>query len=225
MRRLRGGQASLYNILLLVCILFFFNCQKKDQLKKDESKFPAGLNKNLSKEAFFECSTAKDTVFKNGDYIRFVPLKKSYGIEIKIRGIIDTLSNYSFDCNSYNGMIPKLLFKTDYIVLTQGSSTNYRYLITCSLNNEKDKIDVNKFENEIVEISESEILFFQKDSNVFFFNRKNGKLFFKKLPNEIFNHKFKKFELYRDKVRIVFEQGYSLTYKLNEFANVLHTGS
>lgn len=214
MKKLKAGQISHYSIIL-IC-LFLFNCQKNDQLQQNKNKIIK--NEILSKEAFFKCTTAKDTIFENGDYIKFIPINtnKNYSIEIRMHRIIDTL-DYSFDCNSYNGMIPKLLFKTDYAVLSQGSGFNYRYLIICNLNNELRKIDVSKFETEIVENSGKEILFFKKDYNIFLFSKKNRELFFRKLPSKFFNFKIKKFELYRDRVIIIFEQGDSLTYKLNEF--------
>lgn len=216
MKKLKGQEISRCSILIL-CVLLF-NCQKNGQLEQRKDIISNIKEKeHLSKENFFKCTTAKDTIFKNGDYIRFIPVNKSYGIEIKMNRTVDTLDNYSFDCDSYNGMIPKVLFKTDYIALGQGSSTNYRYLIICNLNNELGKIDVNKFETEIVENPEKEILFFKKNHNAFMLNKKKGKLFFTKLPSKFFNLKVQKFELYKNKVIIIFTQGDSLTYKLNEF--------
>ncbi|MDQ6528084.1 hypothetical protein [Flavobacterium sp. LHD-85] len=217
MKKLKGREVNLCSILIL-CVLFF-NCQKNGQLQQRKGRNSTIQNEHLSKEVFFKCTTAKDTIFKNGDYIRFIPVNKSYGIEIKMNGIVDTLDNYLFDCDSYNGMIPKLLFKTDYIALGQGSSTNYRYLIICNLNNELGKIDVSKFETEIVENPEKEILFFKRNHDVFLFNKKSRKLFFAKLPSKFYNLKVQKFELYKSKAIIIFEQGDSLTYKLNEFGN------
>lgn len=219
MKKLKGRGINLCSILIL-CILLF-NCKRNDQLQQSKDEKSAIKKEHLSKEAFFKCTTAKDTVFKNGDYIRFIPISKSYGIEVKMNGIVDTLDNYSFDCSSNNGMIPKLLFKTDYyIALGQGSSINYRYVIVCDLNNGLGKIDVSKFETEMIENLGNEIFFLKKGHNVFLFNKKNRELFFAKLPSEFFNLKVQKFELYKNKVTIVFEQGDSLTYKLNEFSNV-----
>lgn len=215
MKKLKGQEVSRCSILIL-CVLLF-NCQKNGQLQQRKDRNSSIQNEHLSKEAFFKCTTAKDTIFKNGDYIRFIPVNKSYGIEIKMNGIVDTLDNYAFDCNSNNGMIPKLLFKTDYIAMGQGSSTNYRYVIICNLNNELSKIDVSKFETEIVENTEKEILFFKKNHNACMFNKNNGKLFFIKLPSKFFNLEVQKFELYKNKVIIIFVQGDSLSYKLNEF--------
>ncbi|KFF02752.1 hypothetical protein [Flavobacterium hydatis] len=207
-----------YYCILLICLLLF-NCQNSNQLQEDKNEALIIKNNDLSKDAFLKCTTAKDTVFKNGDYVRFIPINtnKSYGIEIKLNGIIDTLDYYSFDCNSHNGMIPKLLFKEDYIALSQGSSSNYRYLIICNLDKKIGEIDVNKFEIEIVENSGEEILFFKKDYDIFLFSEKGRKLFFRKLPSEFINLKVKRFELYRDKVIIIFEQESSLVYKINEF--------
>ncbi|MBO9583462.1 MAG: hypothetical protein J7574_04815 [Flavobacterium sp.] len=216
MKKLKVEQLSHYSLLLICALLF--NCQKNDRLQQNESKTSINDNKSLSKEAFFKCTTAKDTVFKNGDYVKFIPINnKSYGIEIKLNDITDILDNYSFDCNSYNGMIPKLLFKTDYIVLSQGSSTDYRYLIICNANNKLGKIDVTKFETEIVENSGKEFLFFKKGHKFFFFNMESKKIFSKELPDRFFNAKVEKFELYKNKVIVVFTRGDSLAYKLNEF--------
>ncbi|MEO6454710.1 MAG: hypothetical protein ABIN97_11580, partial [Ginsengibacter sp.] len=112
MKKLKEEPINPFSILFL--IIFFVNC--KGNLPKQENKDKQGDVRNemtLAKEVFFNCTGARDTVFANGDYLKYIPIdKEHYEIEIKINDVLDTLDFY-LNCKTNGGMIPKVLFRSD----------------------------------------------------------------------------------------------------------------
>ena len=217
MKKLKEEPISPFSILIL--IIFFVNC--KGNLPKQENRAKQGGVSNdmtLTKELFLNCTGARDTVFSNGDYLRYIPIdKEHYEIEIKINDILDTLHFY-LGCKTAGGMIPKVLFRLDsgYLGLAQGSSS-YRYLTLCSLNKGAKKININKFETAIDVASESDGFLFIKDNGLLLYDINRNKFFFKKLRSDDKSFMAKEFKLYKNKAVIVCEDGSSLTYSLDEF--------
>lgn len=217
MKKLKEELINPFRIVFL--IIFFVNC--KDNSPKQENK---DMQKDVShemilaKELFFKCTGARDTVFSNGDYLKYMPIdKEHYEIEIKINDVLDTLDLY-LSCKTHSGMIPKVLFRSDlgYLGLGQGSSS-YRYLILCSLNKEAKEININRFETAIDVNSENDGFLFTKDNWMVLYDRKNEKFFCKKLLSDGKNLRAKEFELHKNKAVIKRENGDSETYFLEEF--------
>src|ERR1044072_1024796 len=81
---------------IVFLIIFFVNC--KGNLPKQENKDRQGGVSNqmtVTKELFFNCTGARDTVFANGDYFKYIPIdKENYEIEVKMNDILDTLDFY-----------------------------------------------------------------------------------------------------------------------------------
>lgn len=195
----------------------FIGC--KEDIQKDNNNFKEVKQSEASKGIdIHTCTTVKDTVFKDNDYIKYISLKeKKYGIEIKLGNVIDTL-NFSFDCSFPNGMIPKTLFKhKDYIVLSQGAGFNYRNSILCSLDNLDNEIGTSEYEIEIVEPSENDFCAFVKNNSIYLYNRNNKNLLSKSLPSNFSKFQTKKCQLNKDKINVYFENKDALTYNLKEF--------
>lgn len=202
-------------IILLLTLTLLFSCKEVNEKQK------VNIKKNntvkITENDIHLCTTVKDTIFKNGDFIKYIPLKNGfYGVELKYEGILDSL-NFKFDCNTPNGMIPKFLFKNKSIALSQGSSINYRNLILCSFNKSLKQIEINEFETEVIEPSENDFFLYTKDNFVYLFNRKNENTLCKKLPNNSVKFKIKKFKIFKNKITIIFEQGDELNYNLKDF--------
>lgn len=217
MKKLKEEPINPFSIVFL--IIFFVNC--KGNLPKQENRDKQGDVSNemtLTKEVFFNCTGAGDTVFANGDYLKYIPIDKDhYEIEIKINDVLDTLDFY-LGCKTNSGMIPKVLFRSDlgYLGLGQGSSS-YRYLTLCSLNKEAVKININKFETAIDVSSENDGFLFIKDNWLFLYDRSKEKFFCRKLPSDGKGFMAKEFILYKNRAAIICEDGESITYFLDEF--------
>lgn len=219
MNQLKEKLINLYKIFFLFTIITFFNCKNDTQLQKDTDKKSNFKNKILLKEQdFFKCSKAKDTVFKNEDYIKYIPIDSEfYSIKIKMKETIDTL-DYSLNCNTHKGMIPKVLLNLErnYICLGQGSSS-YRYLTLCSLNDELKKIDVSKYEtSRDVTSNYDGFVFLLKDS-IFFYELNEKILYSKKISNNLLDLKIKESKLYKNEIVITSNLGKSFIFNIKEF--------
>jgi hypothetical protein len=217
MKKLKEEPINPFSIVFL--IIFFVNCkgnspkQENKDMQKDVSH-----EMTLAKELFFNCTGARDTVFSNGDYLKYIPIdKEHYEIEIKINDVLDTLDFY-LDCKTHSGMIPKVLFRTDlgYLGLGQGSSS-YRYLTLCSLNKEGKKNNIKKFETAIDVSSENDGFLFIKENWLVLYDRNKEKFFCKNLLSDGKSSMVKEFELHKNRAAIIYENGDSLTYFLSEF--------
>lgn len=173
----------------------------------------------LTKEVFLNCTGAKDTVWPNGDHLKYIPNnQESYTIEVKINGALDTLDLY-LSCKTNSGMIPNVLFRSDSgcVGLGQGSSS-YRYLTLCSINSEARRISIDNFETGINVSSETDGFFFKKDTCLFFYDLLREKLFCKRIPMNTRGCTIKEFTLLKNSVRAICEDGNFLIYSLNEFS-------
>jgi hypothetical protein len=171
----------------------------------------------LNREDFFKCAGARDTIFTNGDYIKYIPFdNQSFKIELKINNAIETLDFY-LNCKTHNGMIPKLLTKSDldFICLGQGSSS-YRYLTLCYYDNEIKKIVVNKFETSIDVQTEIDGFVFNKGSDLFFYSLKEQKLFINNLSSNSLSIK-KSVLTMRDSILVMNEKNETFKYSLKDF--------
>ncbi|RFS17096.1 hypothetical protein [Emticicia sp. C21] len=221
MKKLEAEPISISHILLFFTILFLCNCKEKPKSQKNGGEkihLPAAIP--LTKEEFFKCIKARDTVFADGDYLKYIPVESDhYEIEINMNGVIDTL-DYYLTCQIYPGMMPKLLFRlnSDYIGLGHGSSS-YRYLILCSFNNNEKskKIDTNKFETAINLSTVNDGFIFKMMDAIYFYDLNKKVLLFKKLSNKFAKSKIKDSSLYENRANIVFEGGNELTYKIKDF--------
>lgn len=217
MKKLKEEPISPFSIVFL--IILFVNC--KGNLPKQENRDKQGNASNeitLTKESFFNCTGARDTVFANGDYLKYIPLdKEHYNIEVKINDILDTLDFY-LGCKTAAGMMPTVLFRSDsgYLGLGQGSSS-YRYLTICNLNREAKKIKINKFETARDVSSQNDGFLFVKDNWLLLYDIIQNKFFCSKLRNDGRSFVAKEFELYENRAVIICEDGSSLTYSLDKF--------
>ena len=210
---------ELINLFSIVFLIIFFSC--KDNLPKQENRDnQKGISNEmtLTKEVFFNCTGARDTVFANGDYLKYIPIdNEHYAIEVKIDNALDTLDFY-LNCKTYSGMIPKVIFRSDlgYLGMGQGSSS-YRYFTLCSLSKEAKKININKFETAIDVSSENDGLFFIKEDNLYFYDRHKKKIYSKKLSRNSNSFRVKEFKLDKNRAVIIYEDVDSQSYLLSEF--------
>lgn len=217
MKKLKEEPISLFSMVFLV--IFFMSC--RNNLPKQEnmdSQNDVGNEIILNKEVFFNCTGARDTVFADGDYLKYISIdNEHFAIEVKINNALDTLDFY-LNCKTYSGMIPKVIFKADldYLGLEQGSSS-YRYFTLCSLSEEAKKINVKKFETAIDVSSENEGLLFIKEGNLYFYDRGKKIFYSKKLSKNSNNFRVREFKLDKNKAVIIYEDGSSQTYLLSEF--------
>ncbi len=217
MKKLKEEPINPFSILFL--IIFFVNCKGKSP-KQEYSDKQRDVSREitLTKEFFFNCTGAGDTVFANGDYLKYIPIdKENYEIEIKINDVLDTLDFY-LSCKTYSGMIPKVLFRSDlgYLGLGQGSSS-YRYLTLCSLNKEAEKISINKFETARDVSSENDGFLFIKDNWLVLYYIDKEKFFCKRLLHDGKSSTAREFILYKNRAEIICEDDDQLTYFLDEF--------
>jgi hypothetical protein len=225
MRKLKEELINLFSIVFLV--IFFMSCKNNLPKQKNIDNQNGISNKiTLTKDVFLNCTGARDTVFANGDYLKFIPLDNDHcSIEIKINNTLDTLDFY-LNCKTYSGMIPKVICKSDsgYLGLEQGSSS-YGYFTLCSLSKETKKINIKKFETAIDVSSEKEGLLFIKEDNLYFYDRSNKIFYSKKISKNRNNFKLKEFKLGKNRVIIIYEDGDSQTYMLSEFHPATMLGS
>ncbi|MEE1898763.1 hypothetical protein V1389_10475 [Flavobacterium rakeshii] len=200
-----------------VLSLCFCNDYVSQNKKNDELNLQ--VNKVLNVNDFFNCTKAKNTVFSNGNYVKFIAINnESYGIEVNINKTIDTLGFY-LGCNTLTGMIPKPLFNSsDFICLTQGNGFSYRVLILCKLNNLKG-IDVVKFETERDVSANTDGFIFKNNNNLYFFDLVKNKLYLKELPVNYSKLNIEKVTLHTNEVITLFDNGEKLVFKLKEFSN------
>jgi hypothetical protein len=217
MKKIREEPISLFSIIFL--IIFFVNCKGNSPKQENRNNQEyVSYEMTLTKDSFFNCTGARDTVFANGDYLKYIPFdKEHYQIEVKINDALDTLDFY-LGCKTNSGIIPKVLFRSDlgYLGLGQGSSS-YRYLTLCSLNKETEKINTNKFETAIDVSSENDGFLFIKDNWLFLYDRSKKKFFCKKLLSDDRCLTAKEFGLFKNRAAIICEDGDSLTLFLDEF--------
>jgi hypothetical protein len=217
MKKLKEELINPFSIVFLV--ISFISC--KDSLTKQENiDNPKGISNEitLTKEIFSNCTGARDTVFANGDYLKYILIDKEHcAIEVKINNTLDTLDFY-LNCETYSGMIPKVIFRSDlgYLGLGQGSSS-YRYFTLCSLRKEAKKININKFETAIDVSSENDGLLFIKEDSLYFYDRDKKSFYSKKRSKSSNNFRVKEFKLEKNRVVIIYEDGDSQTYLLSEF--------
>lgn len=207
-----------YKNIIVVTSLICFGCKvPSSEIIATKSTDSLAKSETLVLEDIHKCTTAEDTVFSNGDHIKYVLTdSKSYGVQLKLDSIIDTLS-FRFNCNVSNGMIPSVLFKSSNLVLIQGSASSYRYVTVCVPDKKSMKIKATKFETEIVQIPEGlDLVFFQKTDTIYLCDRTNLKLFTKKLPAKVLGLQAAKCQFFSDEMIVVFEQD-SLIYKYKDF--------
>jgi hypothetical protein len=217
MKKLKEELISLCSILVL--IILFIGCKVRldKQENTDKQKVISGKT-ILAKEAFFSCTDARDTVFANGDYIKYISIDNEYyEIEIKINEVLDTLEMH-LSCKTHSGMIPNFLFRSNlgYLGLGQGSSS-YRYLTLFSLDNEAKKINISRFETAIDVSSEKDGFIFIKENWLFLYEENQKKFLCKKILSDGKKFNSNEFVLYKNRVSIISKDGNIHNYFLNEF--------
>lgn len=199
-----------------ITMAFILNgCKENVQNKKNDRE---DVKVDTLKEIdIHDCTTVKDTIFKDHDYVKYISLKdKQYGIEIKINDVVDTL-DYRFDCNVSNGSIPKLVFKDKILLLSHGAGFNYRYAVVCTLDRVSGKINTTEFETGIIDSSENDFLMFTESNLVYLFNRNNRELLRKSLPKEFHDLKIINSEILKGKIKLLFSENKSLEYAIKDF--------
>lgn len=198
---------------LLLAVILFVSCDKKPE-KRNSVIQPTSLSKkNRSKINIHECTTAKDTVFTDGDWIKYIQLKENtYGIEVRFKGITDTLDDYVFNCNEINALIPKIFRKDKDLILTQGQGFTYRNTIVCR--KESDKLLFSQFESDRTHQDSYDYLVFETNGKFCFYNREDDKEFYKNIPPEFNGIKVTSSEIYNNKIIVHFENKKTLTINL-----------
>ncbi|QEE49838.1 hypothetical protein FUA48_09645 [Flavobacterium alkalisoli] len=210
--------SSFCKMSALLALLMLLSC-KDSLLQYPNVKVQAQEKINLSKEQFLSCTDARDTVFKNGDYAKFISIDSDkYGVAIKMGADVDTLNLY-MNCQTPNGMIPKFLYRQGCIMLCRGSGFSYRSLIACSMDEDR-KIKENNFETERDVSANIDGYVFKDDNNIFFYDIMKDKLLFKKLPEDFSDLMVSKSQLYEDSITVFFREGKEETYQLKQFSQL-----
>lgn len=198
---------------LLLAVILFISCDKKQE-KGNSVIQPISISeKNSPKIDIHECTTAKDTLFTDGDWIKYIQLEKNtYGIEVRFKGITDTLDGYVFNCNAVNSLIPKILRKDKDLILTQGQGFTYRNTIVCR--KESYKLLFSQFESDRTHQDSYDYLVFETNGKFCFYNRKDNKEFYKNIPAEFNGIKVTSSEIYNNKIVVHFENKKTLTVNL-----------
>lgn len=207
---------SLHNILIFMTMALALSCKKNPNLDDGHTQKERAKT-SLNNNNILNCITARDTIFKNGDYVKYIPIDaRHYGIEIKMGSITDTL-DYSFGCNVPSTLIPRVLFQKEYLALSRGAGFHYRSLTLYRPDNQFKKIDAIEFETEKAIGSDFDGFVFIMNHSLCFYDIDKRMVRFKKLSPKFSDLKVDKSRLYEDKTMIIFEKGDSLVYKLKDF--------
>jgi hypothetical protein len=204
--------------LAIIVVFFILIGCKEDTLNKKNSNKDKPKTENFKAIAIHDCTTAEDTIFKDNDHIKYVALKnKSYGVEIKIGNRIDTL-DFTFDCNSPNGSIPKLVFKDETLLLAQGNGFHYRNAILCNLDKATGTIQTSEFETGIVYPGEGNDFFvYTKNNLIFIFDRDTRELLCTALPKQFQGLQFIEAKIFKEDIDISFEGNKALVCNIADF--------
>ena len=212
MKKLKEELINHYNKILFFSVIFllFHNCKENRVDKYNEKQ-----NSIISKDDFHKCTKTKDTIFSNGNYIKYIPINDTnYSIEIKLNKVIDTL-DFCLNCKTQSGMLPKLILESDWMCFLQGS-TSYRYLTLCKLDKENKNIDISKFETARSTSATIDGFVFIDENNLFFYDLEKAKLLSRKLSDKSLKIKYSELSG-GNNILIEDEQGNTLTYNLKEF--------
>lgn len=109
------------------------------------------------------CILEKDTIFDNGNSIRYVVFDSFYTVQIKLNGE-DTLLPYQFNCSVPRGLVPSFhSFYNNIICLIRGYGFNYRAFTICY--NDSDQIVIKDYETALATDLRNDIVVYQDTSN------------------------------------------------------------
>lgn len=148
--------------IAFILFLSFKSCYKYDNEKKQSNQ----------ESSIFDCTTIRDTIFSDGDFIKYLKIDSSlYDVGVKINNKT-ILLNHPFDCNTTNSSIPKF-FKVDdsTIYLKSGSGFHYTEIFNCRFSN--DTVQVNAYETSKVFSKAPNISVYKKYPDCKFINIHN----------------------------------------------------
>lgn len=191
----------------LFLVLFLFSCRENQKAKK----LPPGKQTIAEEIDIHDCTTAKDTVFANGDWVKYVFIAKdAYAVVIKMNNTIDTLA-YRFNCNTNNGLIPKILSKGSNSILSQGCGFTYRNILVCSSGSKG--IQVNEYETTIGQDGK-DVVVFQENGQLFIWDRTSGVKEKRNLPKAFDTFKLISSEVFKEKIVLHFDNEKTLEIKI-----------
>lgn len=160
-----------FSLLLFVLVSLYSSC--RGVVKKASLVQAVAVD---SQQDIHECTTVLDTTFKNGNLIAYVPLGHGvYGAVFTLGNLIDTL-NEKFDCQTPNGLIPKVLIQdSNMIIFCQGVGMHFRNLIVCRKVNPS-TILKEEFETTISLNCRNDFFVYCLEGNLYSYNRDTGEL-------------------------------------------------
>ncbi|MGC4040508.1 MAG: hypothetical protein QM710_06940 [Flavobacterium sp.] len=198
--------------MVFACLLACHDNKQQNSIAK-----PAKIKQNrkeVSEKAepktdIHDCTSARDTIFKDGDWIKYVYLKDGgYGVQIKLGKTTDTL-DYVFDCREINGLIPKIFKKgNDYLILSRGSGFTYRDILVCDKKN--DSIVISEFESNRAHSEAADYFVYKRNDRLYCYDRFNDKEFNQVIPGKYKGLKIIDSEIYEKEIIVHFENGKKL---------------
>lgn len=161
--------------IILLFSITFFACNSDVSSRKSGSTInPKILEPNDS--MLRHCIPEKDTLFNDGNFIKYVIIDTFYTLQIQV-GAIDTLLSYQFNCSVPRGLVPSLYsYYKSIICLIRGTGQHYREFLICY--SDSNKIIVNKYETALAANLADNIVAYQSvdsSQNVYIENIKTGK--------------------------------------------------
>jgi hypothetical protein len=162
-----------------------------------------------------DCTTAEDTIFKNGDYIKYINIDTMFGVEVKINNIIDTLT-MRFNCNITNRLIPNIYrHRNKGMLLRQGVGQHYCNII--SLFVQEDSIVAEEYEASLVN-SEARRFYVYKmpgnSSDLYLDDFWHNRIKIKHLPPKYQNMEIEITHVFADSIIINFKNEKELKLKI-----------
>ncbi len=192
-------------------LIGFIYC--KSPKKENNSPTLIAEKKEIKDSKIFQCITERDTVFGNGNYIKYIALDSMFGVEIKINGLIDTL-DFLFDCETPNSLIPSILKQEDnMLILKQGIAFTYRNTVVCK--KKGNKLECKSFEISKVVVDAPQVLIYKTEDNCVLeiFNIISKKEKYITLPLKYCHSEIKLIEEYLTHFIIKFTDGEKFQYK------------
>jgi hypothetical protein len=198
------------NMLSYLSIIYILSCNSENVNFKAFTEEQKGYTFQID-----SCITARDSIFNHGDYIKYIKIDSSIGVEVKLGDEIDTM-DFVFPCNTANVLVPKLFsYDSGAILIYQGAGQHFRFLTYYYVNG--GKLTNRSYETNIVNSNSPSVMIYKRHEYAdriyayYFYSKKTS---YKILPKKYENEEIKEIEVWVKHMLIKFKSGEQLKMKI-----------
>jgi len=165
-----------------------------------------------------DCTTAKDTIFEDGDYIKYISRDSLFGVTIRWKSHTDTM-NFTFNCDVTNNLIPSFFSRHENkLFLKQGSGSSYRKIFLYEII--KNSLTLSEYETNLVDLNSPNVMFFKnRDENdqLYLINLDTKMIHpFAKLSSHFSKMEIKECQVFDSYIKVLFIDGSELDFKFHK---------